>query len=148
MNWKRYFLTVVAIFLAANVTGFLIHGLLLEPDYKSFAQLYRTGDDAQRHLYFIWIAYLGFALGSIGMYAKGVEAKPWLGQGLRFGVAVWMVLDVPSFLIAHAVQPIPYTLTARQLGYELIDKLLLGALTAALYRSAGAKDTEARSLAA
>jgi len=73
MNWKRYFLTVVAIFLAANITGFLIHGLLLEPDYTSLAQLYRTSDDAQRHLYFIWIAYLGFALGSIWMYAKGVD---------------------------------------------------------------------------
>ncbi len=48
----------------------------------------------------LWIclAYLSFAVGSVIVYAKGVENKPWLGQGIRFGILMWLILAVPSFL--------------------------------------------------
>lgn len=83
---------------------------------------------------FIILAYLSFAIGSVWVYAKGVENKPWLGQGIRFGIALWLILAIPSFLIAYAVQPVPMTLMVKQVLFEGVDKILLGIITAALYR--------------
>ncbi|MDQ3473706.1 MAG: hypothetical protein M3447_08215 [Acidobacteriota bacterium] len=80
------------------------------------------------------MAYLSFAIGSVIVYAKGVEAKPWLGQGIRFGILMWLVLGVPSFFIAYAVQPVPTMLMVKQVLFEGIDKIVLGVITAALYR--------------
>jgi hypothetical protein len=31
--------------------------------------------------------------------ARGVEAKPWLAQGVRFGVAVALLTIVPTYMI-------------------------------------------------
>ncbi|MBA3354627.1 MAG: hypothetical protein H0U18_01555 [Pyrinomonadaceae bacterium] len=84
----------------------------------------------------LWIclAYLAFAVGSVIVYAKGVENKPWLGQGIRFGILIWLILAVPSFFIAYAVQPVPTILMVKQVLFEGVDKVLLGIITAALYR--------------
>ncbi|MGI8732356.1 MAG: hypothetical protein ACR2LM_03515 [Pyrinomonadaceae bacterium] len=132
MNVKKLVLTIIVIFVVANLTGFFIHAILLAPDYMAVKEHYRP--EGQEKMIFIYLAYLAFAIGSVVVYAKGVENKPWLGQGLRFGILMWLVLAVPSFLIAYAVQEVPTMLMVKQVLFEGVDKLLLGAITAALYR--------------
>ena len=132
MNTKKLILTIIVIFVVANITGFLIHAVLLAPDYMAVKEHYRP--EGQEKMIWICLAYLAFAIGSVLVYAKGVEAKPWLGQGIRFGILIWLVLTVPSFFIAYAVQPVPTMLMVKQVIFEGIDKILLGIITAALYR--------------
>lgn len=148
MNWKRLLVTVVLVWLASHVTGFLIHGIILAGDYKTLVdqKIYSSPDQFQSRAFFLVAAYLAYALGTVWIYAKGVDAKPWPGQGVRFGLAVWLVLAVPSFGIAYVVQPIPGMLVAKQLSWELLNKIFLGVLTAALYRRASL-DMENRILA-
>jgi len=132
MNLKKAVPTIIVVFIVANILGFLIHAILLRPDYMPLAQHYRAMGEEK--MLFISLAYLSFAIGSVWVYAKGVEAKSWLGQGIRFGIAMWLVLAIPSFLIAYAVQPVPGTLAVKQILFEGVGKILLGIITAALYR--------------
>lgn len=132
MNTKKFILTVVVILIVANITGFLIHAILLKADYMAIASQYRPM--GQEKMLFITLAYLSFAIGSVWIYTKGVENKPWLGQGIRFGIAMWLILAIPSFFIAYAVQPLPMMLMVKQVLFEGADKILLGIITAALYR--------------
>src|SRR4030095_9007303 len=132
MNLKRLVLTIIVIFVVANFTGFFIHAIWLKQDYMPVANLYRP--EGQEKMVFIILAYLSFAVGSVIVYARGVENKPWLGQGVRFGILIWLILTVPSFFIAYAVQPIPAVLMAKQVICEGVDKIFLGIVTALLYR--------------
>ncbi|MBA3572105.1 MAG: hypothetical protein H0W34_09070 [Pyrinomonadaceae bacterium] len=132
MNVKKLVLTIVVVFVAANLAGFLIHAILLRPDYMAVKEHYRP--EGQEMMLWICLAYLSFAVGSVIIYAKGVENKPWLGQGIRFGILMWLILAVPSFFIAYAVQPVPTILMVKQVLFEGVDKILLGIITAALYR--------------
>ena len=132
MNTKKLVLTIVVVFIVANLTGFLIHAVLLGPDYMSIKEHYRP--EGSEKMLFINLAYLAFAVGSVLAYAKGVENKPWMGQGIRFGLLLWLILTIPSFLIAYAVQPVPTMLMVKQVLFEGVDKILLGVITAALYR--------------
>ena len=132
MNIKKLVPTIVVVFIVANLFGFLIHAILLKSDYLPIAGYYRAM--GQEKMLFISLAYLSFAIGSVWVYAKGVEDKNWFEQGIRFGIAMWLVLAVPSFLIAYAVQPVPGMLVLKQVLFEGADKILLGTLTAALYR--------------
>ena len=132
MNIKKFVPTVVVVFVVANLMGFLIHAVLLKKDYLPISGYYR--EMGQEKMLFISLAYLSFALGSVWVYAKGVEEKSWLGQGVRFGLAMWLILAIPSFLIAYAVQPVPGMLVLKQILFEGADKILLGIITAALYR--------------
>ncbi len=132
MNVKKLVLTIVVVFVVANITGALVHAVLLRPDYLAVSELYRP--EGQEKMVWIILAYLSFAIGSVLVYAKGVENKPWLGQGIRFGLLIWLALTIPSFFIAYAVQPEPLSLMAKQVLFEGVNKVLLGVITAALYR--------------
>jgi len=132
MNKVRLVITIVVVFIVANFTGFFIHAIWLRQDYMPIASLYRP--EGQEKMAFIVLAYLAFAIGSVWAYAQGVENKPWLGQGVRFGIVLWLILTVPSFAIAYAVQPVPAILFAKQLISEFVAKILIGVITAILYR--------------
>ena len=80
------------------------------------------------------LAFVAFVPAFVWLYAKGVEDKPRLGQGLRFGLATWLFGAVSVFLTYYAVDPLPGRLVAKQIGFELVDFLLLGIVVAALHR--------------
>lgn len=131
MNKVRLILAIVVVFVVANATGVFIHAIWLKQDYVPVASLYRP--DGQEKMVWIVLAYLSFAVGSVWIYAHGVEDKPLLLQGVRFGILMWLVLTIPSFFIAYAVQPIPFILTAKQVLSELAGKILIGVVTALVY---------------
>lgn len=133
MNWKRYFMALVVVFLGAYILGYLIHVVLLAQEYSYVKSLFRAPQDMQ--MMFLLLGYLGFALGFVWIYAKGMEVgKPWLGQGLRYGAAVWLVVSAYMWFVGYALHPLGRRLVAKGLAYELIAYMLLGALVAAIYR--------------
>ena len=139
MNWKRFLLAFVAVFVASNLLGYLIHERILALDYLSVSQLWRVPEQQRGYVPFIWLANGFYALAFVAIYAKGMEDKPWPQQGLRFGIWAWLLSQVPGFTISYAVQPLPPNLTLKQIGYSLIASGLLGMLAAALYRDKGAR---------
>jgi len=134
MNWKKFVLAAVVVFVVNNLGGFVIHGMLLQADYAQYPNLLRTQEEAQAYFPYMLLQFFFFSLGFVWIYAQGVEDKPWLGQGIRFGLAVWLITSVSTFLTFYAVQPWSGTVVAKQIGFELVERLLLGVAVAALYR--------------
>lgn len=139
MNKVRLILTMIVIFILANLLGFFIHAIWLKPDYMLVASLFRP--EGQEKMVPIVLAYISFAIGSVWVYAHGVQNKPLLIQGVRFGIAMWLVLTVPSFFIAYATQPIPALLMSKQVLSELVGKIFLGVVTALVYGKARIGDS-------
>lgn len=70
------------------------------------------------------------------IYARGVEAKPWMAQGVRFGLAVALLTVVPSYLIYFVVQPMPGDVVIKQIVCDGVPTIILGMIVAWLYRGA------------
>ncbi|MFQ5694736.1 MAG: hypothetical protein ACE5HB_01975 [Terriglobia bacterium] len=134
MNWKKFAPAFAVAFVINATGGFVIHGRLLQSDYAQYPNLLRAQEDAQAYFPYMLLSLLFFSLGFVWIYAQGVEQKPWLGQGIRFGLAVWVITSLAWFLTYYAIQPWSGSVVARQIGYELVEKLLLGVCVAALYR--------------
>lgn len=132
---------MLAVFVAAFATGFLFHGLILAPDYQLLTArgIYGGPELFQVRWICMVAAYAAFAAASVWIYSRNVEPKPWLPQGVRFGLAVWLLYPVTSFLIQFTVQRIPKSVMLKQVGLELIDKVLLGCLVAFLVSKVAAK---------
>src|ERR1700721_144549 len=69
------------------------------------ANLFRAESDQQNFFPLMLGAHVILSGAFVWIYARGVEARPWLAQGLRFGVAVALLTIVPTYLIYFAVQP-------------------------------------------
>ena len=136
---KRFFIAWLVVFIVWFVGDFVVHGVLLHADYASLANLFRREEEAQNFFPFMILAHLLMSGALVWIYARGVEAKPWLGQGIRYGVAIALLTAVPLNLIYYVVQPIPGATVAKQIVFETILMLILGAVAAFMYRDASAK---------
>jgi hypothetical protein len=132
---KKFFIAWVVTFIVWMVGSFVVHGMLLHADYAKLPGLFRTDADSAQYFPFMLLAHVILAGALVWIYARGAEAKPWLSQGLRFGLAVALLTSVPTYTIYYAVQPIPGMLVIEQIALDGIHLLILGAVVAFMYRS-------------
>ena len=131
---RRFFLGWVAVFVAWMAGDFVVHGTLLHADYQSLSGLYRAEPDAERYFPLLILAHVVMAGAFAWIYSRGVESKPWLAQGIRFGIAAALLL-MPMYLIYYVVQPMSAALAVKQMVYGGIVTVILGAVAAFVYRS-------------
>jgi hypothetical protein len=134
---KKFFIAWIVMFIAYMASGFIVHHALLGKDYMALSNLFRSEEDAQPIFYLMIVAHVLMAGAFTWIYARGVENKPWLGQGLRFGVAVALLCVVPIYMIYYVVQPLPGMLAVKQMVFDTIMTLILGSVVAFLYRGQG-----------
>jgi hypothetical protein len=132
---RRFFIAWVVLFVAWMAGSFLVHGVLLHADYGQLPNLFRPETEAQRHMPLMLLAHLIMAGAFVWIYERGAENKPWLGQGLRFGLAVALLSIVPIYMIYYVVQPMPGRIVAKQIVLSCVLLLVLGPLVAWLYRT-------------
>ena len=132
---KRFLVAWLVVFVLYMAGGIVVHGMLLADEYTATG-LMRPEAEAQELMHLMILAHVLMAGAFTWIYARGVENKPWLGQGLRFGLAV-AVLFTPIYIIYYVVQPTPGVLAVRQVAYDTILTLILGAAVAFLYRGQG-----------
>jgi hypothetical protein len=130
---KRFFISGIVIGIASLLLGFLVHATLLAGDYQQLTGLFRGPEDAQKHFPFMLIAHFVLGFGFTWIYRKGVEpAKPAIGQGIRFGLAVAVLMTIPHYLIYYAVQPMPGMVVFKQIVFDVISVIVLGIIAALL----------------
>lgn len=131
---KKFFIAWIVIFVAWFAGSFVVHGLLLQDDYSKLTGLFRTEAESQQFFPLMILAHIMLAGALVWIYSRGVEAKPWLAQGIRFGVAVALLTIVPTYLIYYVVQPMPGAVVAKQIIFDGILILILASIVAFLYR--------------
>lgn len=132
---KRFFFAWLAVFIAWFIGSFIVHGVLLHADYAQLSSLFRKESEAQNFLPLMLLAHVIMSGAFVWIYARGAEPKPWLGQGIRYGVAIVLLTTVPLYLIYYVVQPMPGATVVKQIVFDGILVLILGAIAAFMYRN-------------
>lgn len=131
---KKFFVAWIVIFVAWFLGSFLVHGVLLSADYTRLGALFRTPADSQHYFPLMILAHVMLAGAFAWIYARGVESRPWLGQGIRFGIAVAFLTTVPTYLIYFVVQPMPAETVVKQIVFDGALMVILGVIAGWLYR--------------
>lgn len=128
---KTFVISVVVMFVVSMMLGFVVHAVLLANDYARLTPNFFRGEtDAQAHFGWMLLAHLSIAIGFTWVYRQGRENKPFLAQGIRFGLAVAVLTTIPTYLIYYAVQPMPGALVVKQIVFDSICMVLLGIVAA------------------
>jgi uncharacterized BrkB/YihY/UPF0761 family membrane protein len=132
---KSFVISVVVLFVVSMLLGFVVHGALLAGDYGKLAgSVFRTPADSEAHFPYMIVAHVVMAIGFTWVYRQGRDARPWLGQGVRFGLALAVLMTIPTYLIYFAVQPLPSDLVAKQIVFDTIAMVIMGVVAAAVNR--------------
>ena len=127
--------TWAVVFVLWMAGAYVVHGMLLQHDYAALSSMFRSEADAQRHFPLMVLAHVVLAGAFSWIYIRGHEARPWLPQGLRFGFAVALLTVIPTYIIYYVVQPMPGVTVAKQMVFDTIVLLVLGATAAFMNRS-------------
>jgi hypothetical protein len=133
---KRFALAWLVVFVAWFLGSFVVHGVLLHDDYMALTKsnLFRKPEEAQGYFPLMILAHIILSGAFVWIFARGVEARPWLGQGVRFGIAVVLLASLPMYLIYYVVQPMPGATVAKQIIFDGILIVILGVIVAFMYR--------------
>ena len=131
---KKFVIAWIVLFIAWFIGSFVVHGVLLRSDYMQLTSLFRPEADQQKYFPLMLLAHVILSGAFVWIYARGVESKPWLAQGVRFGIAVAMLTIVPTYLIYFAVQPMPSDVVIKQIVLDGALTVILAVLVAWLYR--------------
>ena len=117
-------------FIVSMGAGMIFHGGVLHNEYAQIPNLMRSDADAMGYLPFMIASHLikGFAFAWV--YQQGVASGSWLSQGVRYGVAMALLITVPLYLVYYAVQPMPGMLVAKQIIFDTIGTMLMAIVVA------------------
>jgi len=129
-QYRKCVISVAVIFVVAMGLGYLVHGVLLHDHYAQLSGVFRVPEEAAKYFPYMLLAHVLFAVGFVWIYLKGKENKPFLMQGVRYGLAIAILLTIPTYLIYYAVQPLPGELVAKQIVFDTIAVVVMGILVA------------------
>jgi hypothetical protein len=129
---KKFLISWVVIFVVWFVGSFVVHGLLLNADYSMLPNLMRSEAEAQSLFHFMALAHVLMSGAFVWIYARGNEDKPWIQQGIRYGIAIALLSAVPTYMIYYVVQPSPGMLAVKQSIFDGALLVILGIVVAFL----------------
>jgi hypothetical protein len=130
---RKCIISAVVMFVMALALSFFIHGFLLFNDYAAAGGM-RPPEQAHSLMHYMILAQVLFSGAFAWVYVQGRDDKAWLGQGLRYGIAIACLTVIPTYLIYHVVTPVPFALAIKQIIYDTIRVLLMGVVLAWINR--------------
>ncbi len=131
---RKFLIAWLVVFIVWMAGSFVVHGVLLHDDYLKLPNLFRSETDSQPYAPLMLLAHVFLSGAFVWIYSRGAQAKPWLGQGVRFGIAIAMLTSVPMYTIYYVVQPMPGMHVIKQIVFDGLLMLVLGVVVAFLYR--------------
>jgi len=132
---KKFLISWLAVFVVWMVGGFLVHGLWLAETYGAMTNMMRPIAEQEAMMHFMMIAHVLMAAAFVWIYERGKEDKPWMQQGLRFGIAIAILLPIPTFMIYYTVQQTPGMLAVQQSIGDSVVVIVVALVAAFLGRS-------------
>lgn len=138
---KKFWISGIVASLLFFLIGFLVHGVLLTEDYMRLKALMRPEAEAMANMPYMILAHvlMGFAFAWI--YARGISGASWIAQGLRFGVAVALLVIVPWYLIYYSIQPWPAATVAKQIIFDGIGMVITALAVAFINKDSSSAST-------
>jgi hypothetical protein len=134
MNMKRLILAIVAGFVVIFATDFLIHGLWLVPDYEATKTVWRSESEMNARIAWMFFAQFLCAAMFVLLWAQAFGGR---GIATAIGFAFLMGLFQQVWAIVnYVVVPMPGALAAKWFFSGLAQALLLGIVTALVYKPA------------
>ncbi|MEJ2193986.1 MAG: hypothetical protein P8X73_03895 [Ignavibacteriaceae bacterium] len=135
MNVKKFWIAVIVVFILSEVTGFLIHGVMLSSTYESegIKEIFRSMEEMNSKMWIMWITDLVWSFFFTFIFVKGYENKGLL-EGLKYGIYIGLFIPFVFAYQSYVIYPVPYPLTFQWFLYGVIQCVIYGLVAAAIYK--------------
>ncbi|MEW6507865.1 MAG: hypothetical protein AB1432_08995 [Bacteroidota bacterium] len=135
MNTKKLLIAFIVVFILLEVSKYLIHSVILASTYEveEVSKVFRSMEDIGSKMWIMWIADLIWSFFFVFIFVKGYQNKGIM-EGVRYGVYMGLFVQLVAAYAQYTVYQIPYYLALQWFVYGFIMTVLLGVVTAAIYK--------------
>jgi hypothetical protein len=131
-SMKKLLLAIVAAYVVLMLTNYLVHQVWLLSDYAAIPASHRSTAGILHRFWAMALGQFFFAALFAYIYTRGAEKKPWLEQGIRYGILVAFLTVIPTALGEYVVYIVPYQLAIKWMIAGGIQLILLGLIVAGI----------------
>ena len=126
--------SAIVMFVMAFALSFFVHGVLLNADYMQMQSWMRPQAETHGLMISMVVAQALFGIAFAWIYVQGREDRPWVMQGIRYGIAISALAIAPTYLIYHVVTPVPLSVAVKQIVFDTVRVVLMGIVLAWINR--------------
>lgn len=131
MNWKRFWLAVIVVFIVYEILTWIIHTPILGRIYMELQHLWRP--DMMDKMWIMYITAFIFSFLFVFIFTKGYEGKG-VAEGARYGLYIGLLMNIVGMFNQYVVYPIPLSLTLQWFFYGMIQFIIIGIVAASIYK--------------
>lgn len=131
MNGKRFILASIVVFVVYEITNWIVHSLILSGVYQRLQSLWRF--DMMDKMWIMYVTAFIFSFLFVYIFTKGYEGKG-VAEGFRYGLYIGLLMNIVGMFNQYAVYPVPLSLTIQWFIYGMIQFIIIGIVTALIYR--------------
>jgi len=135
---KKLIIAIVAAYLVLMGTNYLIHSVWLMPDYDAIPFSHRSIVGIMRRFWAMALGQFFFAALFSYVYTRGMQRKPWLGQGFRYGILMTLFTVIPFSLSEYDTYIVPYRLVIKWMIAGGVQMIILGIIVAVICKESSA----------
>jgi hypothetical protein len=120
---KKLWIGFAVVFVLVFALDFVVNTYLMMSEYEATSSLWRRPEEMKMAV--IIIAQLFFSLFFTLIFAKGYEGKGIM-EGVRYGVYVALMMQVPAAYMTYATMPVPYSLALKWFLYGTVEYVIYG----------------------
>ncbi|MEZ4749119.1 MAG: hypothetical protein R3B54_00420 [Bdellovibrionota bacterium] len=132
INIPRFVIAVFVMFIFIFATDFVLHGIILKPDYAATASIWRPEAEMEKYFLFMLLGQMIIAKYFTFLFIKGYEGTGMM-EGVRFGLLMG-ILFIGTYLIQFAVSPITVKILVAWCLGSLVQGILGGMLLTVVYK--------------
>jgi hypothetical protein len=129
---KKLVIAIVVAYVFLMATNYLVHSVWLMPDYDAIPLSHRNTEQIMHRFWAMALGQLFFAAMFAYIYARGRENKPWMRQGIRYGIVMTFMTVIPYSLSEYVVYLVPHMLAVKWMVAGGIQLVILGLIVAAI----------------
>jgi uncharacterized BrkB/YihY/UPF0761 family membrane protein len=131
---KKIVLATIATFIVLMAMNYVVHSILLMPDYDAIPLSHRSLEGIQRRFWAMLVGQFCFSAMFAYIYTRGRENKPWPWQGIRYGIFIACLFTVPMSMSEYVVYIVPYMLVIKWMVLGGIEMAIIGLLVAWIFK--------------
>lgn len=130
---KTFWIGFIAVYVIAQVIGYVVHQWWLADTYKALAAVWRPEAEMMDMMWVMFVTSAIYLFAFCYIFTKGYEAKGVM-EGVRFGFWMGLFIAVPMAFESWIIYPIPLNLAIIWFVAGMINLMILGAVFAAIYK--------------
>lgn len=133
MNNKTFWMGFAAVFIVAQIIGFMVHQVMLADTYEKLAQIFRPEAEMMDMMAWFWVSGALSLFFFCYIFTKGHEGTGIM-EGVRYGALMGLFFSIPMAIDQFVTYPLPGDLAIIWLVTGVVSFIIVGAVFAAIYK--------------